>query len=61
MKKILFILTIALTTAITTTCFAYVMNGQGACSKCGCSGFYPRSQGFSNMCNCGHWESDHNR
>ena len=56
MKKYLILTFVVLATVITSTCFVYVMNGQGAYSS-----FYPRSQGYFNMCNCGNWQSDHNR
>lgn len=35
--------------------------GSGACSKCYCSGFHAKKYGYPNMCNCGHWESEHSR
>lgn len=60
MKKV-FALMLVLFLLSTATCFAYVMNGQGACSRCGCSGFHGKTQGFPNQCNCGHWQNDHNR
>lgn len=61
MKKLL-ILALALSLfGFSNLCHAYVMGGQGACSKCYCSGFNPQSYGFSNRCTCGHWDTDHNR
>lgn len=62
MKKIITLgLAVVMMLAFASTCFAYVMNGQGACSRCGCSGFYPQANGYQNQCTCGHWQSDHSR
>lgn len=61
MKKLL-ILSFALSVlAFAGICYAYVPGGQGACSKCYCSGFVPQAYGFANRCTCGHWDTDHNR
>ncbi len=43
---------------LTSTVLAF---GGGACRRCSCSGFHPKKYGFSNMCNCGHWETEHTR
>lgn len=61
MKKVFaLVLTLFLLSAATCSA-AFVMNGQGACKRCGCSGFHAKTQGFQNQCNCGHWQNDHSR
>lgn len=61
MKKLCLVLFLLCTFFTATIAFAYVMNGEGACSQCACSSFNAQKYGFPNKCKCGHWDSAHNR
>ena len=61
MKKLCLVVFLLCAFFTSTTAFAYVLNGEGACSRCGCSSFHSQKYGLHNKCKCGHWEYEHNR